>query len=291
MKKIITLLLALALLCSSLLTLAGCASILQDSPLSDILGTNPEESKYSQMLLNVLNDSYYNSLHEQLTNENWMNLYNTPAYDPHPYAFLEDEGIDTNKILNGTYPAFTMSFVLDEEPNNLYIHTRVLIDGSYYQSYLITYKLTNKEMSDYQEMHGQTGIDNSFKWPAFFLNDEISKIKQPTQVLETKYSIETFSIFNKTYKNWNYIIPTVDIKAGSFHIILFKSQNNAIALNRINLIHSKILCNNITNDNDIITIHSAASTENNTPIREEFLVNIFNLQDASICNSKDLTID
>ncbi len=190
-------------------------------------GSSPNQGteKHSDLLMSVVNDKYYKSLMSKNKN------YTAPAFDPHPYAFLEDEGIDIDKILDGTYLATTMSFVLDDEPNNLYINTRILVGDSHYQSYLITYKLTDKEMADYRLIHGNKA-SYSYTWPAFFINDKISETKQPTKVLQTKYSLSTHEIFQSHLDSAvnireDYIIPSIDLSNKTYVFILYPLNNKA----------------------------------------------------------------
>ena len=60
---------------------------------------NSNASKYSQLLQNILKSNYYNNLISQAEKNN--SLYSSAKFDPHPYAFLEDEGFDIEAIENG----------------------------------------------------------------------------------------------------------------------------------------------------------------------------------------------
>jgi len=191
-------------------------------------GSNNQEEtgKYSRLLMSVINDEYYKSVMSSTNPQN----YQIPALDPHPYAFLEDQGIDVNKILDGTYKAQTMSFVYDDEPNNLYINTRVLVDDSYWHSFLVTYALSDKEMADYKLIHGNSK-NYSYAWPAFFINDKISETKEPTKVLSTKYTKKTHEVFQKRADISNnqpkdYILPSIDISTKTYTYLHYLKHFN-----------------------------------------------------------------
>ncbi len=207
-------------------TITPTSPISPSTPGSQGSSPNQDNNKHSDLLMSVVNDKDYTTLMSKTRPEN----YKIPAFDPHPYAFLEDEGIDIDKILDGTYKANTMTFVLDDEPNNLYMNTRVLIDDSYYQAYLITYKLTDKEMADYKLIHGDYS-KYSYSWPAFFINDKISETKQPTKVLETKYTKLTHEVFQKSASAYvsgikDYILPSIDQSSKSYYYLEYHKHFN-----------------------------------------------------------------
>ena len=113
-------------------------------------GSQNEYSEYSVLLQNVMSDAEYNDLIARAQKDN--KFYSSAEFDAHPYAFLEKEGFDIAKIKNGSIPCHTMTYVLDEEPNNLYIYTRVEKTDAYYL-YLLRYTLTEKEMDDYNMLN------------------------------------------------------------------------------------------------------------------------------------------
>ena len=123
---------------------------------------NPiDVSGYSQILQNILLDEHYDNLiYQAIVGKNYQ-LLETGVFEPHPYAFLASEGFDISAIKNDEIEAYTMSFVKDEEPNNLYIYTRVMQDNSYWTNYLLKYKLTDKEMDDYHFLHSGNGMTSA----------------------------------------------------------------------------------------------------------------------------------
>lgn len=152
------------------------------------------EVECSELLYKVVNNTNYCNLISRAKGQ--PSLYETGYFDPHPYGFLEDKGYDINAIKNNEIPCFTMSYVLDEEPNNLYIYTRVKPTDNQYDNYLIRYTLTDQEMDDYHYLH--TGDGNSdYFIQAAFINDQISKTKTPTIVGSAKFKAENYDRLTK----------------------------------------------------------------------------------------------
>ncbi len=182
------------------------------------------EEKCSQMLLNVLNDEYYNNLVARALNN--TDLFESAEFDPHPYAFLEDEGFDVEKIKSGEMACYSMSYVLDEEPNNLYMQTRVLVNNSYYHTYLLKYTLTKQEMADYRLMHGDNNQDRYYT-KAVFLNNEISEMKTPEIIGTSKFYKEDIDSMLKGYPNhWEFEKPSKYFEV----IALEPSKDNTVKL-------------------------------------------------------------
>ena len=158
--------------------------------------TNPDEnkedsiSKYSQILQNILTNEHYNDIIHDARNGN-ESLYETGDFKPHPNAFLAQEGFDVDAIKKGEVDCYTMSYVLDEEPNELYMYTRV-DNGDYYSNYLLKYHLTDKEMDDYDFVHDDPESATYYYIQACFINNEISKLKTPTIVGTSKMLKDSF---------------------------------------------------------------------------------------------------
>lgn len=161
-------------------------------------------SGYSQMLQNVLTNEYYDELIHSVFVDRNLDLLETAAFQPHPYYFLEDQGINTDAIRNEETTAYSMSFVLDDEPNNLYIHTRVLQKNLFYQNYLIRYELTDQEMADYHMLHSGKG-QTSFYIQSVFLNEEISRTHTAEIVGSSKMMDDSYEGMKETAKNWEFI--------------------------------------------------------------------------------------
>lgn len=270
-------------------TMAGCTTTTTQPSNPDIGGIHgeAETGKYSRLLTSVLNDEYYKSLMSSTKVED----YHIPAFDAHPLAFLEDQGIDVTKILDGTYQASTMSFVYDDEPNNLYINTRILIDDSYYQSYLLTYQLTDKEMADYKLVHGNKN-SYSYSWPAFFMNDKISETKQPTKVLSTQYTKATHNVFQKNTDSFvngakDYILPSIT-SDNYVYLHYLKHYNNDAGVESKQITFATFKYNHVKN---IDGIYEILDTYDRATIIEKTTkkATTFDLQDATIFRGQDFT--
>ncbi len=157
-------------------------------------GNNGNNSKYSQLLQNILDDSEINSLITEATKD--YEVFTSAQLDPHPYAFLEDEGHDIKAIKAGTLTCKTSSYVKDSEPNNLYMMTYVETKGStpYYTEYLLKYTLTDQEMDDYEFLHANAYIQS------VFMNNEISENKRETVVNKAKISVKAHENFKEAFE-------------------------------------------------------------------------------------------
>lgn len=171
----------------------------QDNTNNNDQGRNPiDVSDHSPLLQNILLSEYYDNLIGSVTNEN--NVLDGWEFKPHPYAFYESQGIDVAKIKSGETEAYTMTYVLDEEPNSLYMHTRVLVDDYYYQNYLLKYSITDKELDDYHLMHTGYGVYHYYI-QSVFMNNEISKTRSPEIISTSKVKKETFEKLTISFQN------------------------------------------------------------------------------------------
>ncbi len=157
------------------------------------------ESKYSELLEGVINNAEYQTLIKNAKAN--PELFESAQFDPHPYGFFEDEGYDISAIKDGTMKCETTSYVLDEEPNNLYIATRLLVNDDYYATYILKYELTKKEMSDYKMLHGTQGREFTFSYQSAFINDAISRTKEVTIVGESKIKTNVIEMADERYKS------------------------------------------------------------------------------------------
>lgn len=189
--------------------------------------TQPE-IEYSEILENILNNSTYNQLISAAKTN--PNIYNEGEFKPHPYTFLQQEGFDIEKIMNGTHEAYTLSYVKEDEPNNLYMFTRVN-NNSYISNYLLKYELTDEEMDDYDLVHDDPS-STSYFIQSVFMNNEISKLKTPEIVGKSKMSEQAFTNMTETMygrldTNQSYMIMTNPNKSdNSFNLILLPKYFN-----------------------------------------------------------------
>jgi len=228
---------------------AGCEELPTPTP-----GTNPggdppthEEQPgatderyegYSELVQNIMSNKRYDELVDQIFIDN-MSIINSGEVEPHPYAFLEDEGYDVEAIKKGDDLAYTMSYVLDEEPNNLYMYTRVL-NNDHYVNYLLKYELTDEEMDDYNLLHCPDGSAH-FYLQSIFMNNEISKTRKPEIVGKTKIGVETFEKLTQSLQNTDsltstdscdFILINPDKQSNTFEIIVLPRlyQDNYMSL-------------------------------------------------------------
>lgn len=146
---------------------------------------NKEPVVYSPLLQNILDDEYYNNLIKNAKAN--PSKFDSAEFDPHPYAFFEDEGYDIEAIKRGEIKAYTMSYVTEEEPNNIYMYSRVNYSQDACANYLLKYELNDEEMADYRMLHsGKDGAEYFIQ--AAFINNEISETRTPTIIGECKMS-------------------------------------------------------------------------------------------------------
>ena len=178
-EKIVTIALAGTLV----LGVAGLAGCNNDISKVDPPNQVDPDTGYSQLVTDLAENDYYNSLIRKAAND--PDVLNGPSFDPHPYGFLEDQGIDTDGIKKGNLECKTISFTRKEEPNNLYIMTYAEQDSSkpYFNEYMIRYTLSDSEMEDYKYLHENHYIQ------AQFINDFISQEKDPEILSYTKMSV------------------------------------------------------------------------------------------------------
>lgn len=131
-------------------------------------------SKYSPLLQKVLKDDEINDHIEEARTD--FNYYNNAVFDPHPYAFLEEQGHNVDAIKNGDIECRTVSYIPENEPNSLYMLTYVENNAvkPYLTQYILKYNLTDAEVKDYNFLHGNGG---TYYIQAVFMNDMISKTK------------------------------------------------------------------------------------------------------------------
>ena len=237
-SKVVQRLAALTLTAATVLTLTYCDETPKepDKPSFNIGGVhnnnnnenNNNENKkpidvsgYSQILQNILLNEHYNSMISQIESTHRFDIWETGVFEPHPYAFFETEGFDVEAIKNDEIDAYTMSFVLDEEPNNLYMYTRVMQDNSYWTNYLLKYELTEQEMDDYHYLHtGEGKVDYFIQ--SVFMNNEISKTRKPEIIGKSNISIETFDDMTESHQIFNALFNNKD----EINIIFLNPNNN-----------------------------------------------------------------
>lgn len=159
--------------------------------------TTPEEdlSGFSQITYNLLENSYYRNLMENYSSK--QSGRSSQIYDPIPYAFLQSEGYNIERIKNNEIECNSMPYVKDGEENNLYIALRVETDAQtpYYTCFILKYELSNLEASDLYYLHNH----ESFEAPLFI--QELSYQKTPVVESEASIKIDTFDYIVRSFAN------------------------------------------------------------------------------------------
>lgn len=215
--------------------------------------SNPNQpgNNHSDVYNLILQDEYYKDLIAQGEKNKFFR--DTAYFDPNPYGFLEDEGHDVDKIKNGALACGTLSFVLNNEPNSLYMTVAVENPGDYYTEYLLKYELTDHEMLEYNFLHG-TGKSLGFYQQAAFINDAISRLKEVQIISECNVSTTARKNINKELNkvlnnvspnfqsNITIILTNIDPLNNKFQAICVPVGNNhdhATYLDHIGLIQLK----------------------------------------------------
>ena len=165
--------------------------------------------QYSKLIQTLFTDPYFSKAGQDIVND--IKLVATdPRFDPHPYSFFAQQGHDVQQIQEeisqGVEKCLTYGFIYDDEPNNLYIATRLADPtNTFYYEYLLKYELTEHEMKDYKWMHGvgMKDINGKKQFTQFFLlNDIVAKTHTPTILGSTMVTIESHEKFAQ-YDNHN----------------------------------------------------------------------------------------
>ena len=195
--------------------------------------TSPNEidwSRHSELLKNLCENEEYDTLIAQAKHISYFVTSNMGYFEPHPYAFLEDQGYDIEAIKKDRIEVQTFSFIAKDKPNSLFINTRVLCDDilpdqTHWVSYLLEYELTDKEVSDYHSLHSQPGY---YFVQSYFINNEIARTRSPVFVDKTMLSTELYDILNRiiaerklvSTKNCRFVISNFNTDDYTFDLIV-----------------------------------------------------------------------
>ncbi len=165
--------------------------------------------QYSKLIQTLYTDPYFSKANQDIVN-NKLIVMTDPRFDSHPYSFFAQQGHDVQQIQEeisqGVEKCLTYGFIYDDEPNNLYIATRLADPtNTFYYEYLLKYELTEHEMKDYKWMHGvgMEDINGKKQYAQFFLlNDIVAKTHTPTILGSTMVTIENHNKINQ-YDDYN----------------------------------------------------------------------------------------
>ncbi len=210
-KRIVTTVLAGSIALSGL-GMAGCTSCIPDPNNTNPPITNPGDQNggsnnggsqndylnYSQILQNVLTDSYYYeliSLDKSYfeTNKEYLH-YKNAKYNAIPYGFLEDEGFDINAIKNNKVASQSDMYL---DGNDLFIELKIETkvgytfsnskETSYFTNYILKYNLTDQEVKEIKAMFKRldVSIEKTTYFQSAFFVQELSYQKEPTVISKT----------------------------------------------------------------------------------------------------------
>ncbi len=165
---------------------------------TDIIGGNTE-SKYSDILNDVLSDPYYDQVIEDFIATN--SVYAENAESPIPYTFLEREGYDVDAIKNDELSCESVAYIMNNDESKLYLSVKAETSAGYYGNYVLSYPLTEKEYDDLYMLHNKEYIQS-----AFFIQ-ELDSQKRATVESHVNVDTKTFtSLQNRiSYLSGQYI--------------------------------------------------------------------------------------
>lgn len=206
MKKLLALILAMLMIVSVLASCGGSSNNNGDDTQNgangngeDVENAKPnngnnqnENNSIKNLKSYVLNNSEYNqTIQKGIADYEYTN---SAAFDPHPYAYLAAKGHDVEAIKNGTIECETITYVLDEKPNILYMAVKVY-ENKIATHYHFGLKLTDTQMETYREINDKPYAE------AAFTNDAITTLNKNI-IEETCFKMSEVSSkhLNQAYK-------------------------------------------------------------------------------------------
>lgn len=144
-------------LATSVIVGAGALTACNNNPSIDPNPTptpTPEPTtEYSQILNDVLDSDYYDSLTDMYRGGASFQI--SKAHEAIPYAFLSREGYDIQAIKDEEIDCDSVAYIKNDNTNTLYLSTRVETNGAdpYYTCYTLRYSLTDEEYDDLVMLH------------------------------------------------------------------------------------------------------------------------------------------
>ncbi len=180
---------------------------------------NPNYANYSQILQNVLTDSYYENLESADKSDNKIGsnryTYNHPRFMALPYGFLEDEGFDIEAIKEKDLYAESGLYTIG---NNLFIELRAEIKtdtpfwentSSYLANYLLKYTLTDQELKEIHALHTSLSpFDKTTYSQAPWFVQELSYLKTPEVVSKQYITLDSIEAAESRCNEKEYVLPS-----------------------------------------------------------------------------------
>ena len=171
--------------------------------------TEKDYSGLSQIMLNVLNDEYYNDL---IRNDRYMDAetgklysYSGRAYGAFPFAFLEDEGYDIEKIKDGSLYCKSEFYL---KGNDMYMELKVENESStqnYLTNYILKYHVTDQEIKEINMLYvGLNQFDRVTYYQAPFYIQELTYDRDPEIISEAYITREALEQQAKNIGNKDY---------------------------------------------------------------------------------------
>lgn len=171
-------------------------------PILNHLLTNPE---YKELIQKAVNDYEFSK---------------TANFDPHPYAYLEKKGYDVTGIKNGTLQCKTVSYILDEKPNSIFMAVRVY-NTNYVDHIFLEFNVSDTIAELYKDIYSRRYAEMAF------MNDALSKFEDPVNEIITKIWLDADEGLNKecsrmynSDKPCSILVKDVDMDTDTFNMLI-----------------------------------------------------------------------
>ena len=217
-------------LATSVIVGAGALTACNNNPSIDPNPTptpTPEPTtEYSQILNDVLDSDYYDSLTDMYRDGASFQI--SKAHEAIPYAFLSREGYDVQAIKDEEIDCDSVAYIKNNDTNTLYLSTRVETNGAdpYYTCYTLSYSLTDDEYDDLVMLH-----EGKYIQAPYFIQELDN---QKTARVESKASItvEAYDDLLQTFTgNQNYSTSVFGTDDLEMDFLDFSVNNNTFEVN------------------------------------------------------------
>ena len=217
-------------LATSVIVGAGALTACNNNPSIDPNPTptpTPEPTtEYSQILNDVLDSDYYDSLTDMYRDGASFQI--SKAHEAIPYAFLSREGYDVQAIKDEEIDCDSVAYIKNNDTNTLYLSTRVETNGAdpYYTCYTLSYSLTDDQYDDLVMLH-----EGKYIQAPYFIQELDN---QKTARVESKASItvEAYDDLLQTFTgNQNYSTSVFGTDDLEMDFLDFSVNNNTFEVN------------------------------------------------------------
>lgn len=199
-----------------------------DETTNDPNGTdNPDKptETHSELLNDVIRDAYYVNLIKEHTTD--AGVISTLSQDlaPIPYKFLEQQGYNINAIKNDQVKCSSISYVKENQPNNLYMSVKVETKAStpYYTFFTLKYSLSDLEMADLNYLHEKEAVEA----PLFL--QELSYQKTPAVEGRASMLIKAYDSILEYFQKIDILsIDVYNTRDFTMDVLSFSADNNIL---------------------------------------------------------------